>query len=324
MLANPPALPAVLATLKKDFERASVSTLRMGHCFTTANRPVSDQLVRVVAEHIEGPVARITQQPQEDGSIRYSCFLGSKDRIAEFDRLAAAAEECYVAITQQLYPGAPGQTISPADSWIARAYRGDLRRSDRGLLTVDRQWVHGRESLGPQSSLTWFHDYEETEYDLNTDTYVEGEPLARFYVVHLRHDVFTTSAAMIDHGLKSLPDLSLRSIADNADVPQACSLDQLLAAAAEVESSDSQAQSVSESAGESVSGIAVPVADADAGSDDQTSTEGNDEQPQGIEDRSDARSGATRDSTPTSAPYQCGRATRTGSAQQETTNSQRE
>src|SRR5438105_11364948 len=126
MSANPTISPEVLATLREDFERASVSTVRLGHCFISANRPVSDQLVRRAAEHVECPVARITQQPQEDGSIRYSCFLGSEDRLLEFDRLAAAAEECYVAITQQLYPGAPGQTISLADSWVARAYHGDL------------------------------------------------------------------------------------------------------------------------------------------------------------------------------------------------------
>lgn len=206
MSSNRTTVCTALATLKGQFERESANTARLAHCSVVVNRPVSEDLVRQVAEEVECRVVRIIQWPREDGSVRYSCFLGSSDRLTAFDRLAEAAERCYVEITQQLLPGSPGPTHSPADAWIARAYDGDHCRSGRGLLSFDRCWAHARETLNRKACLTWFEDYSETDYDMKTDTNVNGEPLAEFYVVKLRHDVFTVSAAVLDRGIKALPD----------------------------------------------------------------------------------------------------------------------
>jgi hypothetical protein len=296
MPANRTAFRTELETLKEHFERESVSTVRLGHCSVLANRPVSDELVRRVVEERERPVVRITQRPQPDGSIRYSCFVGSKDRLPEFDRLAEASENCYVAISRQLCSSAQSPTPSAADAWMARAYGGDLRRDDRGLLSVGRCWVHVRESLDREAHLTWFHDYSETEYDMKTDTNMEGEPLAEFYVVNLRHDVFTASAALLDQGLKALPDQALESDVNGNREQEIFPHNALATQAVDDATSESQTALASACMGGTVSGLSATVVHSDSGSDGQVTIAANDDRPQCTEE-----SGAARPDCQTSA-----------------------
>jgi hypothetical protein len=156
--------------------------------------------------------------------------------------------------------------------------------------------------LDRQASLTWFPDYSETEYDMKTDTDLEGEPLAEFYVVNLRHDVFTASAALLDQDLKTVPDAALESGLDCNREQEIRDHNVVAAQAVDDTSYDSQTALASGCTGGTVSGLTGTVLHSVSGSNSLASTEANDDRPQCAEESGAAHpecqsSTSTRSST---------------------------
>ncbi len=191
---------------RAQFDRESHKHPGLRHFWLQAVHFVHTPVLESVAQIYDQPLAEVTQWPRENDRIDFSCFVGSKEQVECFSRIAEQSRHLFVQLYEHLVKSPRHTPYPPYIPWLADLYY--LAKKDPKPQLGVKDFALGEWSStakGATTVLQWALD-EQSEAQLQSLRTKLGKPIAVHRVQVLVQNVFTASATMIADILKEAID----------------------------------------------------------------------------------------------------------------------
>jgi hypothetical protein len=184
--------------LRAQFEQGSHQHPGLWHFWMQVAESVRDEVLQETATQHGQPLVEVTKWPNTEGKVDYSCFFGASEQLEHFKRLAEQARGLLTEPLSRRGITPPHTTYQPHIAWLVDLYDQATTGATPGLSArlslVGEWWLPAG---GTRVILVV--DDEEGHKHLGRLQKKWGPPLAGHRHWELTHDVFTASAAMIQH-----------------------------------------------------------------------------------------------------------------------------